>query len=153
MALRDAAADPAHPLDDDLIGRIGYDGRRNAYTAKKLPFEHQLQWTICLPERGSDMSRTDLPRDEGRKFRITFKLVNTIDISVLLRFTEADPAAVRAAGAAFPEAVLNAIQALQIVLSNRPAETLKVHGGAGRRFFDPTMNTPIPSGAEIWRGE
>ncbi|CAO1623705.1 unnamed protein product [Parajaminaea phylloscopi] len=153
LALSDAIKDEANPLREEDVARIAFDGRRNAYTSATLPFESKRhEWIIALPERNAPMDDPNVPRDEGRRFKITMREVNIIDASILVKFTAADPTVVRAAGAAIPELVTNSIQALQVLLCQQPAETYKVHGGGGRRFFDGASKIPIPGGAEIWKG-
>lgn len=153
LALSDAIRDESNPLDETASGTIAFDGRRNAYTCQKLPFDSKKhEWTIALPARGAPVDDPSVPRDEHRKFKITMREVGIIDAGILAKFTAADPLLVRTAGAAIPETVTNAIQALQVLICHDPADIYKVHGGGGRRFFDSSAKVKIPGGAEIWRG-
>lgn len=151
MALFDAAADPQNPLNDSSNKGIAFDGRCNAYSAVKLPFE-QYDWLISLPERGASVEDPNSPRDARRRFKVTMRQVNVIDGTKLFQWVGRDLTVVRAAGAAVPEIIATTLQAIQVAICHDPASRFKVHGGGGKRFFDVSSRVPIPKGAEIWKG-
>lgn len=102
LALKDAVADTANVLQQEHVTSIAFDGRRNAYTPKALPFQGEFSWIIALPKKESAPGDTT-ERDPRRKFKVTMQLVNEIDASTLSKFCSADPDIIRATGISIPE--------------------------------------------------
>ncbi|PKK79735.1 Piwi-domain-containing protein [Rhizophagus irregularis] len=121
------------------LGKIKpvYDGRKNLYTAKPLPFGESAAFDVTLPEDDG----TPSGKRPARAFKVKIKLVNKINMEELHRFLEGK-------GSISPN-ILTGIMALDILIRHKPSME---HATVGRSFFTKQGSRPLNGGVEVWQG-
>ncbi|KAG0225023.1 argonaute 1 [Actinomortierella wolfii] len=125
-------------LDSDFNNiRPFFDGRRNMFTPKELPFEQRI---LDVPDFGP--RRTDR---EGhpivKPFKVRIKLVSRINLYELGEFLRGR--------ISLTNNVLACIMALDILIRHKPA---MLYPSIGRSFYVPDTKYPISGGLDIWQG-
>ncbi|KAF9156218.1 argonaute 1, partial [Linnemannia schmuckeri] len=111
-----------------------FDGRKNLFSAKQLPFDSRT-FEITLPgERAS-------PGKAVKSFRLKVKKAASINLEELARFLKGK--------AAMSNNCLTAIMALDVLIHHKPAMLYTV---IARSFFTPEGKVMLPGGLEAWRG-
>ncbi|KAF9973718.1 eukaryotic translation initiation factor 2C, 2 [Actinomortierella ambigua] len=114
-----------------------FDGRRNMFTPKELPFEQRI---LDVPDAGPP--RKDR---EGRPilniFKVRIKLVSRINLFELNEFMRGR--------IAMSNNVLTSIMALDILIRHKPS---MLYPSIGRSFYVPDTIVPISGGLEVWQG-
>ncbi|KAJ3051715.1 hypothetical protein HK097_007259, partial [Rhizophlyctis rosea] len=133
--------------DDALLsGVLGgvrpvFDGRKNLFAARPLPFEIEA----AAAGEASVFNIDYYDEDEAKsargpkKFKLTIKKVGEINMHKLALFLEG-----RAT-----ETPVDAIMALDILLRHRPS---LVYTTVGRCFYTPDSAAAIANGAQLWQG-
>ncbi|KAJ8580661.1 argonaute-like protein [Rhizopogon salebrosus TDB-379] len=134
---------------DVFTPRAVYDGRKNLFAARELPFGPQnsqqacsFDFDVCLsddPNRGSPGENTGGRGPKVYKIRLT--KVATINPEVLQRFIEGQQS--------HDNSVLTALTALNVVVRMEP--TMKYPFNV-RSFFTNRETKDIGSGLVLWRG-
>ncbi|CAH8321829.1 unnamed protein product [Eruca vesicaria subsp. sativa] len=123
--------------DEDLGGRLPvYDGRKNLYTAHKLPFDSN-EFTIAL----LDEEAGPVGHKREREFKVVIKLAASVNMYHLGMFLLGQQA----------DAPQEALQALDIVLRELPTSK---YTPVGRSFYsrDVVTTKSLGDGLESWRG-
>ncbi len=174
-----AASGTGGSITPAQVTSIAYDGRKSAYTANKLgqdniTVEVDVDDNAGGPGAGAGAGaarrggRPGAPAARGgaagaagarpagkSKFKVTLRLVNTLDLSLLADFCKKDKRVLMASDSTTPDKVQACMQAVEILFRSEPAAKLKVNGAGGRKFFDgnnPRLVVNIPQGAQIWKG-
>ncbi|KAF5344152.1 hypothetical protein D9758_008884 [Tetrapyrgos nigripes] len=116
-----------------------YDGRKNFFTARKLPFgeEGSKEFSLTLSKNGPQKSGSKGPK----VYKVRLTHVATINPEVLQRFI--------AGKQSIDNAVLTSITALNVVIRMEP--TMKYPFNV-RSFFTNRETKDIGGGLELWRG-
>ncbi|RUS34172.1 Piwi domain-containing protein [Jimgerdemannia flammicorona] len=128
-------------LNARVLGRFRpiYDGRKNAYSPKALPFDENdaAVFDVVLPEDG------DAPLSEisPKKFKINIRKVGDIIMAELPEFLEAK--------LGLTDNCLNAIMVLDVLIRHKPS---MLYAPVGRSFFTDRRKGWLPNGSEVWQG-
>jgi len=114
-----------------------YDGHKNMYTYKSLPFGESSTFEIILPE--NDDSK--LSKSNPRPFKIKIKKVNEINMEELHLFLIGK--------AQCTSNVLTAIMALDILIRHKPSMKYSI---VGRSFFTKELSQSLSGIVEAWQG-
>ncbi len=114
-----------------------FDGRKNIFTCKPLPFGESATFDVTLPEE----DRSTSTKRQPRAFKIKFKKVNEINMEELQRFL--------AGKAQCTSNVLTGIMALDVLIRHRPSMNYVT---VGRSFYSPEGSQPLSGGVEVWQG-
>lgn len=137
-------------LTAELRETLAFDGRKNAFTPKKLPFAEHTQLIDLAAKPQSTGAPGRPPR--RRLFHVAIKEVNSTDMSIIARFCAASRQDVQAAGSSFVDSLSVALQSFEIALRHDRMRNYKIHGAGGRKFYDPSTAKPIANAAQIWHG-
>ncbi|KAF9165771.1 eukaryotic translation initiation factor 2C, 3 [Actinomortierella ambigua] len=114
-----------------------FDGRRNMYTPKELPFEQRILDVLDPGPRRKDR--------EGRPivnmFKVRIKLVSRVNLFELNEFMRGR--------VSLSNNILTSITALDILIRHKPA---MLYPSIGRCFYVPDTIVPISGGLEVWQG-
>ncbi|KAJ3321941.1 hypothetical protein HDU76_013990 [Blyttiomyces sp. JEL0837] len=119
------------------FSRIVYDGIRNLYSPTRLPFvndEIVTQVVLYDEETGG--------RRRVQRFTMKLRRVSDIRMDRLALFTEGKTA----------ELPRDAIQALEVLLRQRPSSIFTTIGKGGGSFYSEQHNTPIANGLTVHQG-
>ncbi|GJJ69239.1 eukaryotic translation initiation factor 2C [Entomortierella parvispora] len=120
----------------DLKGvRPVYDGRKNMFSAKSLPFDSKT-FEIVLSEDVRPNSKNPTP-----SFKVKIKKAAEINLEELSRFLKGK--------SALSNNCLTAIMALDVLIHHEPA---MLYQTVGRSFFTPAGSQPLSGGLDVWRG-
>ncbi|KAF9357352.1 Eukaryotic translation initiation factor 2C [Mortierella sp. NVP85] len=120
----------------DLGGaRPVFDGRKNLFSPKELPFQTRT-FEVTLASDVQSGSRRPPP-----VFKVKIRKVAVINLEELQRFIE------RKSG--LTNNILSCIMALDIVIRHKPA---LLHETIGRSFFTPEGKQLLSGPLEVWRG-
>ncbi|KAJ4494682.1 argonaute-like protein [Lentinula edodes] len=123
----------------DVFTPLGvYDGRKNFFSARKLPLgpDDLREFDVTLE------SADESPKGKGPKvYKIRFNLVAQINPEVLRRYIDGKQSQ--------DNAVLTAITALNVVIRMEPSQKYPFNV---RSFFTDQEKKDIGSGLELWRG-
>ncbi|KAK3835053.1 MAG: Piwi domain-containing protein [Linnemannia gamsii] len=111
-----------------------FDGRKNLFSAKELPFESRT-FEVTLPGEQA------APGKPVKSFRLKVKKAASINLEELHLFLKGR--------AAMSNNCLTAIMALDVLIHHKPA---MLYTTIGRSFFTPEGKMPLPGGLEVWRG-
>ncbi|SPO38920.1 related to argonaute protein [Pseudozyma flocculosa] len=163
-AFAEAARAGDHGLTTGIVDGLTFDGRKNAFANRPLPFE-DITLEVGLPPRenlpaipGTLGATVGGPaptrrRDSDRRFRMRVKKVREVDLSRLAAYCSGDRQIAMASGNAnVLGQVFDGLQALDILLANEPAKKYRIQGAGRHRYFDGNNTLPIFGGAEVWRG-
>ncbi|KAG0274373.1 hypothetical protein BGZ95_009860 [Linnemannia exigua] len=111
-----------------------YDGRKNLFSSKELPFDSRT-FEVTLPGEQAP------PGKPVKSFRLKVKKAASINLEELHLFLKGR--------AAMSSNCLTAIMALDVLIHHKPA---MLYTTIGRSFFTPEGKMPLPGGLEVWRG-
>ncbi|KAF9906622.1 hypothetical protein EC991_000423 [Linnemannia zychae] len=111
-----------------------YDGRKNLFSSKELPFDSRT-FEITLP---GEQARPGKP---VKSFKVKVKKAASINLEELARFLKGK--------SAMSNNCLTAIMALDVLIHHKPA---MLYTTIGRSFFTPEGKHTLPGGLEAWRG-
>ncbi|KAK7470584.1 hypothetical protein VKT23_002008 [Stygiomarasmius scandens] len=114
-----------------------YDGRKNFFSVRKLPFGDTKEFDVTLAPKEGEKAGAKGPK----VYKIRLTHVATINPEVLQRFV--------AGKQSHDNAVLTAITALNVVIRMEP--TMKFPFNV-RSFFTDSEKKDIGGGLELWRG-
>ncbi|RIA87406.1 Piwi domain-containing protein [Glomus cerebriforme] len=114
-----------------------YDGRKNMFAHKDMPFGNAGTFDVNLEEDGAAVGSKRPPR----LFTVKIKKVSVIRIEELLRF-------LNARGSCTPNC-LTAIMALDILIHHEPSI---LYTTVRKSFFTPQGARPLSGGTEVWQG-
>ncbi|RUS16005.1 Piwi domain-containing protein [Endogone sp. FLAS-F59071] len=123
---------------DTALGGIRpvYDGKKNLFSPKKLPFGDAEVFDVILPEEHGQ------PHQKfPRKFKIKIKIVAKVVMAELQRFLDGK--------IGLTNNCLTAITVLDILVRHKPS---MLHTTVGRSFFTSRNARPLPDGLEAWGG-
>ncbi|KAG0342673.1 Eukaryotic translation initiation factor 2C [Podila horticola] len=112
-----------------------FDGRKNMFSSKELPFESRT-FDASLCEEGTPRPNRPIP-----VFKVKVKKVAEIRFKELEKFLEGK--------SPVTPACLTAIQSLDILIRHRPA---MLYTTIGRSFYTPDGSVPLYGSLEAWRG-
>ncbi|KAF9931666.1 hypothetical protein FBU30_009727 [Linnemannia zychae] len=119
----------------DLVGaKPVFDGRKNLFSAKELPFDGRT-FEITLPGERAPPGKT------APIFKLKIKKAASINLEELARFL--------AGKAALSNNCLTGIMALDVLIHHKPA---MLYTTVGRSFYTSEGKLPLPGGLEAWRG-
>ncbi|CAJ0627017.1 5591_t:CDS:10 [Entrophospora sp. SA101] len=114
-----------------------FDGRKNMYTARPLPFGDAATFDVTLPEDDGVTTSKRPPRS----FKVKIKKVAEINMEELHRFLNGK--------AQVSPNVLTGIMALDVLIRYRPSLQ---HATVGRSFYTPSGSQQLYGGVEVWQG-
>ncbi len=114
-----------------------YDGHKNIYTHKELPFGELSTFEIILPENND----SKLSKSHPRSFKIKIKKVNEINMEELQLFLIGK--------AKCTSNVLQAIMALDILIRHKPSMKYSI---VGRSFFTKEFSQSLFGIVKAWQG-
>jgi hypothetical protein len=114
-----------------------YDGHKNIFTYKALPFGESSTFEVILTE--NDDSK--LSKSHPRSFKIKIKKVNEINMEELQHFLIGK--------AQCTSNVLTAIMALDILIRHKPSMKYSI---VGRSFFTKELSQSLTGNIEAWQG-
>ncbi|KAG9290846.1 hypothetical protein G9A89_010995 [Geosiphon pyriformis] len=114
-----------------------YDGRKNIFSPKALPFGDFLTFDITLPEDDGVTTAKRPPRS----FKIKIKKVGVIYMEELHRFLQGKNK--------LTSNCQTAIMALDVLIRHRPSMQYVT---VGRSFYTSEGSMPLFGGAEVWQG-
>ncbi|KAF7301729.1 Argonaute-like protein [Mycena indigotica] len=118
--------------------RVVYDGRKNIFSIRKLPFDTGSQeFEVTMADGAANPTSGKGPK----VYKIKLTHVAEINPEVLRRFVEGD--------ASHDNAVLTAITALNVVVRMQPSMDFPFNV---RSFFTNKETKDIGAGLELWRG-
>ncbi|KAJ7068346.1 argonaute-like protein [Mycena amicta] len=118
--------------------RVVYDGRKNIFSIRKLPFDTGSQeFEVTMADAAANPASGKGPK----VYKIKLTHVAEINPEVLRRFVEGD--------ASHDNAVLTAITALNVVVRMQPSMDFPFNV---RSFFTNKETKDIGAGLELWRG-
>jgi len=115
-----------------------YDGRKNMFAPRRLPFGDAVTVDVTLPE---DDNTPVSSKRQPRIFKIHIKKVAEIVMEELHLFLEGQ--------APCTPNVLSAIMALDVLIRHRPSIQ---YSTVGRSFYVPQNAVSISGGLELWQG-
>ncbi|KAH9853511.1 argonaute-like protein [Lenzites betulinus] len=121
--------------------RAVYDGRKNMFTPRPLPFGASGEFDVTLEDPPSPADNRGEPVRQPKVYKVKLTHVATINPEVLSRFLQGKQS--------HDNAVLTAITALNVVIRMEP--TLKYPFNV-RSFFTESEQKDIGSGIVLWRG-
>ncbi|KAF9194167.1 hypothetical protein BGZ50_006646 [Haplosporangium sp. Z 11] len=122
--------------DSDLGGsRPVYDGRKNIFSHRKLPFESRT-FNVFLPGDIQSNSKRDVP-----VFKLKIKAAATINLEELHQFLQGK--------SSLTNNILTAIMALDVLMRHKPAMQ---HATIGSSFYTPVGKQPLTGPLDAWRG-
>ncbi|CAG8461331.1 16740_t:CDS:10, partial [Acaulospora morrowiae] len=117
--------------------RVVFDGRKNIFASRQLPFGEVATFDVTLPENDGFVSTRRTPR----AFKIKMKKTSVIIMEELHRFLEGR-------GRLTPNC-LTGIMAIDVLIRHLPSmKSVTV----GRSFFTRDDTTALAGGIEIWQG-
>ncbi|KAM0756440.1 Piwi-domain-containing protein [Meredithblackwellia eburnea MCA 4105] len=121
------------------LSKTAFDGRKNAFTPAKFPFETTQTFKVNLPSHS--------PGGRPREFDVKIAHAQTIDMSVLSDW-------INRRGGDLASQVATAIQAIDVLLRHDLFRKSNVISASqGRKFFDTANGmTPIGEGAHVLKG-
>ncbi|KAJ3129151.1 hypothetical protein HK098_002392 [Nowakowskiella sp. JEL0407] len=127
----------AASVSGDLGGlRPVYDGRKNLFSSRALPFEGDVgQFQVDYFDDDDPGSRRRAPK----KFKMTIRKIGEVNMQRLALFLEGR----------LPETPHDALMAMDILLRHIPS--LK-YTTVGRCFYTPDSAATIANGAQLWQG-
>ncbi|WWC66253.1 uncharacterized protein I206_100154 [Kwoniella pini CBS 10737] len=135
----------------DGLANSAYDGRRNAFTPKKLPIPDGGTQTFKVAlapdgvvQRSGKGSSSD---EENRQWTLILKLVAEIDLEIVMEFCRADQKA-----PANEEKCLTGLMATNVLMRDFPSRTYAQVGATGNKFFSIAGAVAIPQGAIVCKG-
>uniref|UniRef100_A0A1D1YV71 Protein argonaute 1 n=1 Tax=Anthurium amnicola TaxID=1678845 RepID=A0A1D1YV71_9ARAE len=114
-----------------------FDGRKNIFAPKPLPFGDARTFELTLPEDDGITSSKRPPRN----FVIKMKKAGAIRMEVLHRFLENKQG--------LTNDCLTGIMALDVLIRHKPSME---HTTVGRSFYTPQGSKPLFGGVEVWQG-
>ncbi|WVQ97314.1 hypothetical protein IAU59_004425 [Kwoniella sp. CBS 9459] len=130
-----------------------YDGRKNAFTPIRLPLARDASQTFSVavtpdgvvqhPDRREESSSDD----EGRRWKVTVKLVADIDLEHVMDFCKADQKAPSG-----EEECLTGLMATNVLMRDLPSKNYAQVGATGNKFFTMAGARAISQGAIVCRG-
>ncbi|KAG9292083.1 hypothetical protein G9A89_017983 [Geosiphon pyriformis] len=114
-----------------------YDGRKNIFSPKVLPFGDIATFTVTLPE-DDEVTTSKRP---PRAFNIKIKKVGIINMEELHRFLKGK--------SELTNNCLTAITALNVLIRYSPSKKYKAFGSS---FFTPEGSMQLYGGVEVWQG-
>lgn len=123
----------------EALGNIRsvYDGRKNIFSPRALPFGEAATFEVTLPEDDGITSSKRPPR----AFKLRIKKANEINMEELHRFLAAE--------SSLTSNCLTGIMALDVLIRHRPS---MLYSTVGRSFYTPRGSRPLANGAEVWQG-
>ncbi|CAI2165275.1 17043_t:CDS:2 [Funneliformis geosporum] len=113
--------------------KLVFDGAKNMFTTRPLPFGEKATYTICL---------TELPNTlRPRTFEIIIRKVNVINMKEIHKFLNGRCKS--------SSNILTGIMALNVLIRQKPFLTCKA---IGRLFYTNQISQACFSGLEIWQG-
>ncbi|RIB10666.1 Piwi domain-containing protein [Gigaspora rosea] len=114
-----------------------FDGRKNIFTCKPLPFGETATFDVNIPEDDGVTSTKRPPRS----FKVKIKKVNSINMEELRRFLESK--------SELTPNCLTAIMALDVLVRHQPSMS---YNTVGRSFYTPEGSQALFGGVEVWQG-
>ncbi|CAG8668612.1 21019_t:CDS:2 [Gigaspora margarita] len=114
-----------------------FDGRKNIFTCKPLPFGETATFDVNIPEDDGVTSTKRPPRS----FKVKIKKVNSINMEELRRFLESK--------SELTPNCLTAIMALDVLVRHQPSMT---YNTVGRSFYTSEGSQALFGGVEVWQG-
>ncbi|OCF39530.1 hypothetical protein I317_06689 [Kwoniella heveanensis CBS 569] len=129
-----------------------YDGRKNAFTPIKLPLACGYQtFSVAVTPDGvvqhPDRREESSSDDEGRRWKVTVKLVAEIDLEHVMDFCKTDQKAPSG-----EEECLTGLMATNVLMRDLPSKNYAQVGATGNRFFTMAGAHAISRGAIVCRG-
>ncbi|GBB93582.1 hypothetical protein RclHR1_00220016 [Rhizophagus clarus] len=115
-----------------------FDGRKNMFVHKVLPFQEAATFEVLLDEEDAPVGRKRPPREFKIKLR---KTGQDISMNELYNFLQAR--------GRMTSNCQMAIMAMDVIIRHRPSI---VHTTVGRSFYTPQDASPLTGGAEAWQG-
>ncbi|KAF9304752.1 eukaryotic translation initiation factor 2C, 2 [Mortierella antarctica] len=112
-----------------------FDGRRNLFSTKELPFESRT-FDVTLSTDFVPRSNRPIPM-----FKVKIKKVATINLEELQRFLNGK--------AALSNNCLTAVMSLNILIHHQPA---MLYATFGRSFYTPHGSQTLAGSLEVWQG-
>ncbi|RHZ87940.1 hypothetical protein Glove_28g30 [Diversispora epigaea] len=116
--------------------RTVFDGRKNMFSPRALPFGDAYTFNIELPEDG-DLTGRRPPRN----FKLKIIKVNEINMEELQRFLDGT--------IKITPNCLTGIMALDVLIRHRPS---MMNATVGRSFYTNQGSQPLFGGIEVWQG-
>ncbi|ORX97422.1 Piwi-domain-containing protein [Basidiobolus meristosporus CBS 931.73] len=113
-----------------------YDGRKNIFSHKPLPFGDHASFTVTLPEDSGSSSKR-----EPREFTIKLVKVGVVVMEELNHFLSGK--------ISLTSNCQTAIMALDILIRHRPS---MLYSSIGSSFFTNTDSRPLGNGVDVWQG-
>ncbi|KAJ1967764.1 hypothetical protein IWQ62_001650 [Dispira parvispora] len=126
---------------NDILGGFYpvFDGRKNIFSANRLPFkEDRTEFELSLPRDRTRKTRDGKPVPP---FQVTISLVAKYDTAEVQRYVEGK--------VAWSPDVASALMALDVVFNYLPS---KEHVGIRNSFFTSTSAQDLSSGLDLWFG-
>ncbi|KAJ3089546.1 eukaryotic translation initiation factor 2C, 2 [Quaeritorhiza haematococci] len=123
-------------VNTDAIGNAHpvFDGRKNMYSARPLPFGEAATFDVTEPDEEQGAGRREL-----KTYKMRVKRVAAMDVQPLKAFLHGD----------VPHAPYEVITAFDIVLRHKPSTQYVT---VGRSFFVQAGAQSLNGGAEVWPG-
>ncbi|CAB4422806.1 unnamed protein product [Rhizophagus irregularis] len=115
-----------------------FDGRKNMFAHKSLPFGQAATFDVHLEEDDSPIGRKRPPREFKIKIRKTGQGINMEELTQFLH-----------ARGRMTSNCQMAIMAMDVIIRHRPST---VHTTVGRSFYTPQGAQLLYGGAEVWQG-
>ncbi|KAF8928954.1 Eukaryotic translation initiation factor 2C, partial [Dissophora ornata] len=122
---RESDLDGTHPV---------YDGRKNLFSPKKLPFGDSRTFEVTLPGESG-------PRRQAPIFKIKVRKAATINLEELHWFLQAK--------SPLTNNILTSIMSLDVLIRHKPSMT---HTTIGRAFYTSAAKCSLAGPLEAWRG-
>ncbi|CAG8654357.1 5692_t:CDS:10, partial [Ambispora leptoticha] len=113
-----------------------FDGRKNIFAPRPLPFGESTAFRVKLPE-----DKIPTARRTVREFTIKIKKVGEIIMEELYNFLQGR--------GQLTNNCLTAIMALDVLIGHNPS---MLYATKGRSFFIPQDSRPLFGGVEVWQG-
>ncbi|CAG8442443.1 2214_t:CDS:2 [Diversispora eburnea] len=114
-----------------------FDGRKNIFAARKLPFGETATYDVVLPEDDGVTTSKRPPR----AFKVKLKKVAEINMEELERWLNQK--------SEISNNILTAIMALDVLIRHEPSMK---YASVGRSFYTPEGSMALYGGAEVWQG-
>ncbi|WRT64767.1 uncharacterized protein IL334_001701 [Kwoniella shivajii] len=125
-----------------VLDAAAYDQVKSFYSPYELPMQgDKCEILIALREDGKD------PKDDTRRFKAVIQLANRVDLDSIVDYCHGSKQSeqVRAM-------MLVAIQAMNVLFRQDPAQKYAMSGAAGRRFFTQEDAFPLSNGGVLYKG-
>ncbi|WVR04637.1 hypothetical protein IAU60_001648 [Kwoniella sp. DSM 27419] len=125
-----------------VLDAAAYDQVKNFYSPFDLPMAgDKLEIVVALQEG------THATDDESRRFKAIIRLAQKIDLDTIVNYCSGNRQTEQAR-----TMMMTAIQAMNILFRQDPAQQYAVSGAAGRRFFTEHDGTLLSNGGILYKG-